>query len=83
VVNGYDDWFLPSRDEAAEIKRVLADYNMGGFDHSHEHQPSIYWSSSEINYADSFTIQMAGKNEMLFTSCGKYLGFRVRAVRAF
>ena len=46
IINGYDDWYLPSKDELELIYsnvylQNLANYKTGGF-----------WSSSEINSSD-------------------------------
>jgi hypothetical protein len=68
----YHDWYLPSRDELNKL--YLQQSAVGGF------ASDGYWSSSETgtNYA---WIQyfIGGGNDNLI----KYLGFRVRAVRAF
>jgi hypothetical protein len=72
TLNGYDDWFLPSKDELnllCQQKDVV-----GGF------TVNAYWSSSETNSADAW--------HQAFSNCsqgGGYKGsaFNVRAVRAF
>ena len=72
IVSGYDDWFLPSKDELNKlwINRVA----IGGF------ADYYYWSSSELNanyaWSHSFFIGYQGGSN-------KSLSLRVRAVRAF
>lgn len=41
VIGGFDDWFVPSRDELARIQDVLITPNIGNF------YPGFYWSSSQ------------------------------------
>lgn len=94
TLNGYDDWFLPSKDELNEIWLKLADSdgdgrnkgpadpnNLAGF------AISSYWSSSEIGgniaWVQAFFSgnQLGGiKNNKKTNQGHKY---RVRAVRAF
>ena len=69
---GYDDWFLPSKDELNKL--CINKVAIGGF------ADFGYWSSSEYN-ADYAWAQN-------FTMCGSYHGVKnlepqVRAVRAF
>ena len=72
VLNGYDDWFLPSKDELSilyENSNVI-----GGFSNRY------YWSSSEYSNVDAWY------NSFYNNGCGydsKNYIFRVRAVRAF
>ena len=74
VLNGYDDWFLPSKDE---LDALYKQRNMvGGF------APSYYWSSSESS-ASSAWVQsfMSGKQD---SGPAKLRNeFNVRAIRAF
>ena len=67
VYNGFDDWFLPSRDELALMKRYKA-----GIDGS-----ACYWSSSEHNILTDFAYVSDGG----FGNRGHV--YRVRPVRAF
>jgi hypothetical protein len=41
VIGGFDDWFVPSRDELARIQDVLVTPNIGNF------YAGFYWSSSQ------------------------------------
>ena len=76
VLNGYDDWYLPSKWELNQlyINRV----EIGGFDYSN----TLYWSSTETenNYysanCQNFSNGNRGGNR-------KDEPFRVRAVRSF
>jgi hypothetical protein len=74
VLNGYDDWFLPSKDE---LDALYKQRNMvGGF------APSYYWSSSESSASSAWAqdfmngIQNSGPAKLRNE-------FNVRAIRAF
>ena len=72
VLNGYSDWFLPSKDE---LNLMYAQKTaIGGFS-------SFYWSSSEYG-ASSAWIQNFYKGAQDHGSKSDY-GYYVRAVRAF
>jgi hypothetical protein len=72
VLNGYSDWYLPSRDELNKL--YLIQTPIGGF------TAANYWSSSELYFngawAQAFTTGVQGND-------GKNLMRPVRAVRAF
>jgi len=74
VRSGYDDWYLPSRDELKELYERK--YSIGGF------QTDIdYWSSTEYTYyklAWSLRFSYGGEGEM-----DKDWPFRVRCIRYF
>ena len=72
ILNGYDDWFLPSKDELnmLYINRVA----IGGFAYTY------YWSSSEQNYYYAW-LQYFGYGNQITQDKNYYS--RVRAVRAF
>ena len=72
VLNGYSDWYLPSRDELNKlyINRVA----VGGF-------ASVnYWSSSQFDSLTAWSQNFINGNQNDFS---KINTFRVRAVRAF
>ena len=71
VLNGYSDWYLPSKDELNKlyINRVA----VGGF------ASGYYWSSSEVDGGIAWS-QLFGTGQ---TFGLKYDPGRVRAVRAF
>jgi len=72
TLNGYDDWFLPSKDELNEL--YLNRGVIGGF------ASSYYWSSSEdvAKYAWGQYFGSGGQD-----TYKTFNTFRVRAVRAF
>jgi hypothetical protein len=73
TINGYSDWYLPSKDELNKL--YLNRVAVGGFAPS-----GFYWSSSEdssnLVWAQYFLIDYQGKYD-------KYGTLYVRAVRAF
>jgi hypothetical protein len=74
-VNGYTDWFLPSRDELKAMHSNLHSNGKGGF------ETVKYWSSTEgsINSARAVNFLDGTHNE----EDVKGENFRVRAIRAF
>jgi hypothetical protein len=72
ILNGYDDWFLPSADELNKIYSNRA--IIGGFN------TSFYWSSSEVNTSNAYYLNF---NTGQLTIGGKANPCRVRAIRAF
>lgn len=84
-LNGFDDWFLPSRDELAAL--YSARYTVGSFaPYIDPYNPIIYWSSSEI-YPDtmwgiSWTSSVVWPSGAQ-VSAGKLIQAHVRAIRAF
>jgi len=71
---GYADWFLPSMDELKHMYQNLKRNNLGGF------SGDYYWSSSE-NYAYYAWPQYFDGGSQ--DGYRRYLGSRVRPVRAF
>ena len=73
IVGGYNDWFLPSKDELAKL--YINKVAIGGF------ADGFYWNSSEYYNADLAWGQnfLNGVQGHTF----KYITGRVRAVRAF
>jgi hypothetical protein len=71
---GYDDWFLPSKDELDLIYENLGKAGLGDF------ASSNYWNSSETSarYAGYQYFSLGSQSNEY-----KYNGLRVRAVRAF
>ncbi|MBN1499742.1 MAG: DUF1566 domain-containing protein [Spirochaetes bacterium] len=72
---GYDDWFLPSRDELLKIYDNLMVYSVGGF-------LSIngYWSSSESDASNAITVYFINGSP---SSTSKNSSNHVRAIRRF
>lgn len=74
-LNGFSDWFLPSKDELSLMYRNLKKAGIGGFSDGH------YWSSSETNFKYAWGQYF---DDGMQYSLGKYYnGAGVRAVRAF
>jgi hypothetical protein len=71
--SGYDDWFLPSKEELIEI------YNnktlIGGFTDGPD-----YWSSSEVDAEDAWSKYMGGAGG---GSSAKSIDFYIRPIREF
>lgn len=75
TINGYDDWFLPSKDELNEMYVNLDLKGLAGF------QPDKYWSSTEHNADNAWFLNFHTGVE--YNNFEKFLKFRVRAIRAF
>ncbi|MBQ0071243.1 MAG: carboxypeptidase regulatory-like domain-containing protein, partial [Spirochaetales bacterium] len=75
-VNGYDDWFLPSKDELNLMYINLKANGIGSFENFN------YWSSSMSDYYGNIWTQYFG-NGSLCVSTGAVIQNKVRAVRAF
>jgi uncharacterized protein (TIGR02145 family) len=74
VLNGYDDWFLPSKDELTsmfQLKTLIGGFVNNGF----------YWSSSQtIIYGEAWEIYFSNGG---WETPNKSETYRVRAVRSF
>jgi hypothetical protein len=72
VLNGYSDWYLPSKNELEMVFTNLFVNNLGNLS-------GVYWSSSEKDAINAYPV--------LFTNgtvnMNKNLIFKVRAVRSF
>jgi hypothetical protein len=74
VLNGYSDWFLPSRDELTLMATNLASQGLGNF------APSYYWSSSQYSTTYAYAVAFAsGSSYTNYKDGNQY----VRAIRAF
>ena len=74
VLNGYSDWYLPSKDELLKIKQANFVFNVSG----------KYWSSTEDTYADyAWYTQLGSGMPFIENVAGKGSSFRVRAIRGF
>lgn len=73
-VNGYYDWYLPSRDELSLMYSELHQMGIGGF------ASDFYWSSSESNIVFAWGQFFVSGSR---SDSNKGLTRRVRAVRAF
>jgi uncharacterized protein (TIGR02145 family) len=74
VLNGYNDWFLPSSDELSIIYTNLKSQGMGNFSNN------WYWSSSQAHSYLALGVNFFGGNLMDYNK--NHLS-QVRAVRAF
>jgi len=74
VLNGYSDWYLPSRDELQMMYSRLHLQGLGGFG------GGWYWSSSQFNPINAWFMNFVGGN---VSNSKKGDGYQVRAVRAF
>lgn len=72
VLGGYGDWYLPSKGELNQL--YLNRAVVGGF------ASDYYWSSSEYGSGDAWVQHFASGGQY---GGGKFVTFRVRAVRAF
>ncbi|MBK7709967.1 MAG: DUF1566 domain-containing protein [Bacteroidales bacterium] len=74
VLNGFDDWFLPSRDELGLMYTNLKKNGFGNFTNS------SYWSSSEYDYLNAYAQYFISGRQ----SCNnKFHSYNIRAVRPF
>jgi hypothetical protein len=58
VINGFNDWYLPSRGDFILINQNLSPLGIGDFINSNGNQWNRYWTSSQIGayaYAQDFT----------------------------
>jgi hypothetical protein len=84
VLNGYDDWYLPSRSELYSLyeNKTL----IGGFIDGSEQFPSYYWSSTQDNstgISNAFGMVFSGINGGRSGGNSKRDPASVRAVRQF
>jgi len=78
VLNGYSDWFLPSKDELSILyinRTVIGNFVTGGFSNGG------YWSSTEDNTTQSCTHQFDTNHQGSSIKLSPY--FHVRAIRYF
>lgn len=76
-LNGFDDWYLPSKDE---LDRIYAAKDLiGGFS-----ADVFYWTSSESTINNDWVWRgYFGENAIAFAEYEKNIEFRVRAIRYF
>jgi hypothetical protein len=72
-INGYKDWFLPSKDELNLMYQNLHKKGLGGFS-------GYYWSSSQYNTYSSWSQYFSNGHQFIYS---KYDTGSVRAARAF
>jgi hypothetical protein len=80
-INGYSDWYLPSKDELFEMYSTIGNEglegNIGGFDTS---DWPYYWSSSEYGNSNAWNVYF---NNGSTGNYDKNYASRVRVIRAF
>ena len=80
-INGYSDWYIPSRDELQEMYNTIGnggpEGNIGGFETS---EWPYYWSSSENSNSNARLVHFDYGSTNSFN---KYNTNRVRVIRAF
>ena len=80
-INGYSDWYIPSRDELQEMHNTIGnggpEGNIGGFETS---DWPYYWSSSEYNNYVAWLVLF--DNGTTYYPSKNYT-YRVRVIRAF
>ncbi len=78
-INGYSDWYIPSKDELVEMYNTIgnggSDGNVGNFINN------FYWSSSE--YINEFFAWVVNFNDGWTVNGDKYYSGRVRVIRSF
>ena len=79
-INGYSDWYLPSKDELVEMYFTIGNGSLEGNIGEFELNPSwpYYWSSSESFVANAWVIFSTNGN-----SNSKYDENYVRPIRSF
>ncbi len=75
VLNGFSDWFLPSKDELLAMYRNLKAKDFGSF------QNRNYWSSSETYSINACSVHFDDGHA--YSNANKLNSYFVRAVRAF
>ena len=83
VLNGYNDWFLPSKNELLQLKTNISTVNntlndLSGTSFTY----TYYWSSSQNSIYNAFAVHLLSSTTppQIY---GKSLTFQVRALRAF
>ena len=77
-INGFSDWFLPSKDELDLMYTVLHRNRKGDFSDGWG-----YWSSSQTGRTSAWSQNFYNGSQDDFTLSGKDTEYTVRAVRAF
>jgi phage replication-related protein YjqB (UPF0714/DUF867 family) len=77
-LDGYSDWYLPSKDELSAMYNNLASQGLGDFSVGSE---VWYWSSTQFDNNRAWSQDFTGGNQS--NSVYKNYGHFVRAIRAF
>lgn len=76
TLEGYTDWYLPSK---SELNLMYTNLKLNGFSSFHN---DYYWSSTEFDI-DQVWAQDFTNGAQIYANADKYINFYVRAVRAF
>ncbi|MCL2168488.1 MAG: DUF1566 domain-containing protein [Defluviitaleaceae bacterium] len=79
--NGFNDWFLPSKDELSLMHENLARHGIGGFGSPHAQGTDNYWSSTQAHHTSAWAQNFDTGNQ--HSDFLKSMDIRVRAIRAF
>jgi len=71
-ISGYDDWFLPSKQELSALGKIMKGLTL----------PALYWSSTQINENTAEAIQFA-MHGMVHMPVSKSAMLRIRPMRYF
>lgn len=74
TLNGYNDWYLPSKDELTYLYNSLNPLSLGNF------SAYNYWSSSEIDAGKAYGFNFSTNTH---NSANKNSPYSVRAIRSF
>jgi len=77
---GYDDWFLPSKDELNKMYQNIGQGNTLGLGNVGDFANNYYWSSTEFDNNDAWDQNFDNGNQDI---TNKGYPYYVRAVRAF
>lgn len=80
ILNKYNDWVLPSKDELALMYKNIGKGAVGSLKNIGKFSSRGYWSSSEYDNESAWYQSFANGGQDKYD---KYGGFAVRAVRAF
>lgn len=77
ILNGYDDWFLPSKDELNLLYTNLHHHNLGSF------SQDVYWSSTEESANEAWVQDFSSGGHQGPASKTHAVSHPVRAIRTF